>query len=87
MFAAEGATVAIHGRNQTALDVLEKEIASDNPAAKTAIVVGDITTPGACERIVTEAAAALDGLDILVHCAGVLKGGAVDATTLETWSE
>jgi NAD(P)-dependent dehydrogenase (short-subunit alcohol dehydrogenase family) len=46
-----------------------------------AVVHGDLSDPEACERVVAEAAAALDGLTTLVNCAGITKEVAFEETT------
>ena len=40
-----------------------------------------------CERLVQEAVSQLGGLDILVHCAGIWTGGAIEVMADEVWSE
>jgi len=78
MFTREGAKVAAVGRNLDVLLSLNQEI-------KSFPVQGDIALPGTCKRVVGEAAKSLGGIDILVNCAGVLKGSPVQDTSMETW--
>ena len=69
MFAREGAKVCATGRNEAALQALASETGC-------VYAVGDLTEPGACERVVAEAVEKLGGLTTLVNNAGVLQGGA-----------
>eukprot|EP00052_Salpingoeca_macrocollata_P012802 m.99975 g.99975 ORF g.99975 m.99975 type:complete len:261 (-) comp18639_c1_seq5:61-843(-) len=69
VFAREGAKLCLTGRNEAALQALADEL-------KALYVVGDLTVPGECERVVREASEKLGGLTTLVNSAGVLKGGA-----------
>ncbi|WP_438489743.1 SDR family NAD(P)-dependent oxidoreductase [Streptomyces sp. S186] len=69
-FALAGADLALSARSSEAL----KETAALVEAeGRTAVPVpGDLAEPGAAEAVVDDAAAALGGLDIIVHNAGVL---------------
>ncbi len=69
MMAKEGAKVAAIGRNVEALEELSK--------AGLIAVQADLARPGACEKAVAEAVAALGGLTTLANCAGALETGAV----------
>lgn len=72
--AAEGARIAVHGRDETR----GKEVAT---TLRDAIVVtGDITEPGVAAAVVDEAARRLGGLDVLVcNTGGGGAGGILDA--------
>ena len=60
-----GAAVAVHGTQPgAALDATLAEVQQLSP--RSVAVLGDLSQPAAAERIVTEAAAALGALDILV---------------------
>jgi NAD(P)-dependent dehydrogenase (short-subunit alcohol dehydrogenase family) len=69
----EGATVVGTGRNVEALQALKEEGSISD------FVVGDISQPGECQKIVVEAAVNLLGgtLTTVVNAAGGLRGGAV----------
>ncbi len=73
-----GAKVCAVGRNEEVLKELAKEIGCT-------YVVGDLTEKGACEQIVKSAVAQLGGLTTLINNAGVLKGGSIDNSTVETF--
>lgn len=74
--------MCITGRNETALRSLVDEI-----GGSAGYVVGDLTEPGFCKHVVTEAAEQMGGLTTLVNCAGVLQGGAFgsEACNLENF--
>lgn len=75
-----GARVVATGRSQEALDALARETGCFS-------VQADLTVPGACERVVTEAVKLLDGtLSGLVNCAGVLRANATENETLESFT-
>ena len=50
-------------------------------------LVGDVSDAGRCRTLVEEAAAALGGLDAVVHAAGASPLGAVAATSATAWGE
>lgn len=75
----QGAKVVGTGRNKAELSSLKNE------GAIVDFLVADLTKPGECERIVTEASRALDGLTTVVNAAGVLKGGAMGTIDLANY--
>lgn len=66
-FAREGARLVLVGRNESALQVAATSIG----AARTAVVVADVSQPEANERMVRQAVERFGGLDIFVANAGV----------------
>jgi NAD(P)-dependent dehydrogenase (short-subunit alcohol dehydrogenase family) len=82
--AQQGCDVAINGRyaDDAATDV-QSAIASAGRRAE--LILADVGKAGDCERCVDEAAAALGGLDILVHCAGGPAWGTIEECTTERW--
>lgn len=84
--AAEGARVAVHGRNRDVCQKLADEI---NGAGGDAIVVtGDLATDAGAEQTAKGVNKAFGGLDILVNNVGG-PGGALtwDNTTMDQWAE
>ncbi len=83
--AREGATVALAGRNPERIEALAEELWHEGREAH--LLLADLTEPEACERLIAEAEAALEGLDVLVNGAGILlaEDGDVVETSLETW--
>ncbi len=60
-FSANGARVAIMGRNKDRLNTVVEQLNNG------LVVVGDLTVSADCERVVAETVAAFGGLDILVN--------------------
>jgi NAD(P)-dependent dehydrogenase (short-subunit alcohol dehydrogenase family) len=79
-FLAAGAKVAVNGRSE---ESTHNAVAKLGPMAIPA--PGDIAKPDACRAMVSHAARQMDGLDVLVNCAGVAHGGPVDAVTEAMW--
>jgi NAD(P)-dependent dehydrogenase (short-subunit alcohol dehydrogenase family) len=79
-FLAAGARVAVNGRTAESTRTAVAELA-------VIAAPGDIADAGACRDLVTAAADALGGLDVLVNCAGVAIGGAVDDVTEAMWDQ
>jgi 3-oxoacyl-[acyl-carrier protein] reductase len=77
--AAEGARVFIVSRNDALLAQVEREIGAAGHLA------ADLSQPGAPDRAVEAATAALGGLDILVCNAGGPPPGTFESTPLEAW--
>ncbi|QDU93416.1 General stress protein 39 [Lignipirellula cremea] len=81
-----GCHVAINGRNdddesQAVLQAIEQAGSIGH------MVVGDVAKEEECNRCVDEAAAAMGGLDILVHSAGGPAWGNIEDCQKETWLE
>ena len=74
--AAEGARLAITARRETLLHELADAIAWAGHA-RPAVLVADLSRPGAAQRLAVEAMAALGDVDILVNNAGGGVGGMV----------
>jgi NAD(P)-dependent dehydrogenase (short-subunit alcohol dehydrogenase family) len=84
--AEAGHEVALAARDRAALEgtVAAARAAGAPRAVALDIDVGD---PQACRRLAVRATAALDGgpIDILVHCAGVARNGAIGSLSLADW--
>lgn len=70
-FIAEGASVAINGRDKAKLEAAAREI--DPTGSKVAIVAGDIADPAVGAALVDEAVSRFGRLDVLVNNAGVFN--------------
>ena len=79
-FLAAGARVAVTGRSE---DTALKAAAALGSGAVAA--PGDVAGAEQCRRVVERAAEALGGLDVLVNCAGIARGGPVEAVTEDLW--
>lgn len=83
LFAAEGASVVIGGRNPERGQEVVDVISASGGAAT--FVAGDITTVEANQNLVDAAKEHFGGVDILVPNAGVLGNGSVLDAPLEVW--
>ena len=81
-FLSEGASVALVGRRESAL----QEIAS-RTVGNAFIIAADLSDEEQSERCIAQAVEAMDGLDVLVNAAGILKARRIEDTTFELWDE
>jgi NAD(P)-dependent dehydrogenase (short-subunit alcohol dehydrogenase family) len=84
-FAAEGARLALVGRNREALDATRATTAACG--AHVLAIQADVTREEDVRRAVDGAVGALGGLDVLVCAAGVIGTGSVENTTPELWDQ
>ena len=80
LFVAEGARVAITGRNQTTLEAAAKELGPNAIA-----IVADANDVAATERAVAEAVKKFGKLDIVFANAGIPGSTPIGGTTLEAF--
>ncbi|MBN1202673.1 MAG: SDR family oxidoreductase [Anaerolineae bacterium] len=83
-FCLEGAKVAVNGREAARLEATARAI-RDVSADEVIAVVGDVTEPGAANRIVGQVVGQWGGLDVLVTNAGGPPPGTFESTPLEAW--
>ena len=79
---AQGATVAISGTRKDALDVLAGEL-----GARVHVLPCDLAAPAAVEKLVPDAEAKMEKLDILVANAGVNADNLFVSLTDEAWDK
>jgi 3-oxoacyl-[acyl-carrier protein] reductase len=84
--AAEGASVALCGRDRSRVGEAAEAIAKAT-GARTLPIVADVGVPGDCRRFVDEAAAAFGRLDVLVTNTGGPRPGGFEAVADEAWEE
>ena len=84
-FAAEGAAIALVGRNRGALETTAEEVAA--AGVRSAVVVADLTVAAQCRTAVDEAVTFGGRLDILVNAAGIIATGDLASTSDEAWTE
>lgn len=73
--ATRGAQLVLNGRSEAKLAALGLEAT---------LVVSDLTVSGAAEKLIESAVAAMGGIDVIVHCAGVgLIKAAADTSDAE----
>ena len=77
---ADGASVAVVGRRAERLAELVEG------ASSAVVVAGDVRIAADCARIVTEAKAALGGIDLVLYCAGSSPLRALADTTADDWA-
>jgi NAD(P)-dependent dehydrogenase (short-subunit alcohol dehydrogenase family) len=78
--AAAGAAVAVAGRRGEVLAEAASELRTRH-GGRVEALVGDVSDPADCRRIVDEAVAGLGGLHLLVNNAAVFKAGPVEAAS------
>ena len=79
---AQGATVALTGRNKDALENLAKQLGD---ASRVHVIVGDLSTAEAADKIITDAEAAMGQVDILVNNAGLTRDTLAMRMSDEAW--
>jgi len=83
-FAAEGANVIIHGRNEAALkSVKERCLKSGTANTKVHIVVGDISSEEIRKKLIDDTIQLFGKLDVLVNNAGLFNPSSFSESTLE----
>ena len=82
--AEAGQRVAVHaGRDEAAAADVMKSLPGDGHL----VVVGDLTRPEVCERVITEVVAGLGDLDVLVNNAGIFEPHPVTGTGYGEWQQ
>lgn len=81
-FAAEGCSVVLVSRTQTALEAAQQQIRQRHNVG-VEIMALDIATAGSAEKIVK----AHPDIDILVNNAGAIPGGNIEAVTEQIWRQ
>jgi NAD(P)-dependent dehydrogenase (short-subunit alcohol dehydrogenase family) len=84
-FGAEGARVALVGRDRAALAATRAAMGADAEGAMA--VAADVTREEDVRRAVDEVVGAFGGLDVLVCGAGVIGMGSIETTSPELWDQ
>ena len=79
----EGATVIAVGRSDNELNSLRDETRDLNGTIRTQLA--DITETSQIDRLVNETVESVGQIDVLVNCAGIIKSGSIENTTLDDW--
>lgn len=79
-FLAAGARVAVNGRTEESARAAVAALGHNAIAAP-----GDVARAGDCREVVSKAVEVLGGLDVLVNCAGIARGGPVESVTEALW--
>jgi 2-deoxy-D-gluconate 3-dehydrogenase len=83
--AQAGAAIAVAGRNQAKSEVAAADLAKLGVA--TAVVTGDVTDEGQCQRMVDETVQRLGRLDILINNAGINIRKPPQELSIAEWKE
>ncbi|MVW71116.1 MULTISPECIES: SDR family oxidoreductase [unclassified Bordetella] len=81
-FAEEGCDLHLTARSEEKLETLQRQISEQHAVAVTTTAI-DMTTSGACERIVDEAG----DIDVLVNNAGVIPSGTIFDLDAQKWRD
>ena len=79
---AQGATVALAGRNKTALDELAADL-----EVRAHVITGDLGDTESADAMLSAAAEAMDGIDILVNNAGLTRDNLTMRIKDQDWQE
>lgn len=81
---AQGATVALTGRNEAALNELAQGLGD---ASRVHVIVGDLSSSETTDAILTKAETAMGSVDILVNNAGLTKDTLAMRMTDDAWQQ
>lgn len=84
-FAAEGATVVLNARTESALATVQKEITAAGGQAS--VIAADIGTAAGVQDVLAACASGPGHIDILVHNAGNYPFASIEQLTDETWQQ
>jgi len=79
---AQGATVALAGRNREALDALAAELGD-----RCHVIVGELGDTASTDAMLAAASDAMDGIDVLVNNAGLTRDNLAMRIKDEDWQE
>lgn len=85
VFAENGYNVVAVGRNEHELGALRDE-ARELPGA-IRLHLADITETSQVDRLISETIQHLGQIDALINCAGIIKTGSIENTTLDDWDK
>jgi meso-butanediol dehydrogenase/(S,S)-butanediol dehydrogenase/diacetyl reductase len=85
LFAAEGASVLMSGRDQARGDAVLAAI--KDAGGNVEFVTADLREAGACDMLVEETVKRLGRIDVLVNNAGILYSAPAASTTDEEWAD
>ena len=82
LFADRGVNVVAVGRNEKSLKELKK-----SASKKGGIMphLADVTEFSQLDRVVADSVDHFGKIDVLVNCAGILKNGNIENTSLDDW--
>jgi NAD(P)-dependent dehydrogenase (short-subunit alcohol dehydrogenase family) len=80
LFASLGAKLVLVGRDETALNETTSQCTTDTTDIHN--IIGDLSEPEVCTRVVTECIQKFGKLDILVNSAGILIPGSIEVMNM-----
>ena len=83
LFAKSGASVIAVGRNENELNKLQDSAEGFEGTLKPH--VADVTETSQVDRLVAETVETYGQIDVLVNCAGIIKSGSLETTSLDYW--
>lgn len=81
-FARDGACVAVNSVSSSGEKTVEK---MKEEGLKALFVQGDVSSPADAQGMVEKTAEVFGKIDVVVNCAGIVCGGNVEETELDTW--
>lgn len=85
LFASRGAQVVAVGRNEGELSSLRDSLNGIEGSLK--VHLADVTEISQIDRLVAEIVESFGQIDVLVNCAGIIKSGTLEETTLDEWDK
>src|SRR5262249_40640026 len=85
MLLAEGARVAIAGRDLRKLEAAKKQLNCPDETLRT--FAADVSSEGYANKLIGETVAAFGRLDILINCAGIFRMASIFENTEEDFAE
>ena len=85
LFAEEGASIVLVGRNKESLETLSNELNSDDH--RSTYITADVTNIEECKNVIEKTIEEFGRIDVLVNAAGIIKTGNIIETTVEDWNE
>ena len=82
--AAAGHKVAVHSGHDVAAAT---RVMAALPGSGHTVVVGDLASPDACERVMTQVIAELGDIDVLINNAGIFEEHFVDSASYADWQQ
>jgi NAD(P)-dependent dehydrogenase (short-subunit alcohol dehydrogenase family) len=85
LFIQNGAHVIAVGRNEGELNVLRDEAVDLKGSVR--VHLADVTEFSQIDRLVTETVENYGQIDVLVNCAGIIKSGSIETTSVDDWDK
>jgi NAD(P)-dependent dehydrogenase (short-subunit alcohol dehydrogenase family) len=83
LFLNADATVTLVGRREAALE----EVVNSTSNGEAFVITADLADEQQAASCIAEAVELMNGLDVIINAAGILKGGHIEATSMELWDE